>query len=62
MVEANLRAERERIGEAILDLVTTGGYQAATVEAVIERAGVERQAFDALFKERRTVSFSSTRR
>jgi AcrR family transcriptional regulator len=38
-------AERERIREAMLDLVTSQGYSATTVKQVLERAGVSRAAF-----------------
>jgi AcrR family transcriptional regulator len=40
---------RERIREALLDLVLAHGTEATTVEMVIERAGVERVEFDRLF-------------
>ncbi|HEX5712532.1 MAG TPA: TetR/AcrR family transcriptional regulator [Solirubrobacterales bacterium] len=42
-------AERARIREATLDLVAEGGYEAATVEAVVARAGVSRAQFDQRF-------------
>jgi AcrR family transcriptional regulator len=40
---------RERIREALLDLVYAQGTEATSVEMVIERAGIERAEFEALF-------------
>ncbi len=40
---------RERIAAAIVDLVLERGYEATTVEALIERAGVRRADFDRHF-------------
>jgi AcrR family transcriptional regulator len=40
---------RERIMEATLELVSSEGYEAATVEEVIKRAAVSREDFDRLF-------------
>jgi AcrR family transcriptional regulator len=44
-----LPGERERISEAMIDLVLEHGYEATTIEMVLERAGVGRGAFDRLF-------------
>lgn len=41
---------RERIGEAMLDLVTSCGYGATTIDSVLDRAGVDRAEFDRLFE------------
>jgi AcrR family transcriptional regulator len=41
--------ERERIREAMLDLVSSRGYQETGVEDVIAAAGVEREEFDRLY-------------
>jgi AcrR family transcriptional regulator len=45
------RAEspRERVLEAMVRVVASEGYEAATVGAVVERAGVGRAEFDAMF-------------
>lgn len=39
----------EQIGEAMIDLVTSRGYQQVTIAEVLERADVDRRTFDALF-------------
>lgn len=39
----------ERVRRAVVDLVVERGYAATTVEAIIERAGVERAAFERRF-------------
>jgi AcrR family transcriptional regulator len=44
-----LAAERERIREAMLDLVTGQGYATTNVEQVLERAAVSRADFKRLF-------------
>jgi AcrR family transcriptional regulator len=41
--------EVERITSALIKLVAEGGYRTITVEQVVERAGVERDAFDRHF-------------
>ena len=41
--------ERDRIAEAIVHLVGTRGYEATTVEAVLERAEARREDFDRHF-------------
>lgn len=47
---AELAAERERIREAMLDLVTSQGYAKTTVQQVLERAEVSRADFTRLFE------------
>jgi AcrR family transcriptional regulator len=42
---------RERIREAMIDLVLANGYGTSTVEMVIERAGVDRADFDRCFSD-----------
>lgn len=46
---ADAGSARARIREATLDVVLKSGYEAMTVEMVIDRAGVERADFDAMF-------------
>lgn len=41
--------KRERILDAMLQLATTHGFAAASIEAILERAGVERADFDRCF-------------
>ncbi len=43
---------RARIHKATVDIVYEGGYETLTVEAVVERAGIERTDFDRLFAGR----------
>jgi AcrR family transcriptional regulator len=43
---------RERIREALLDLVAAQGTEAVTVELVVERAGVSRAEFDRQFADK----------
>jgi AcrR family transcriptional regulator len=43
---------RERVLEAMVRVVADEGYAAATIGAVIERAGVSREEFDAMFASR----------
>jgi AcrR family transcriptional regulator len=45
-------AARERLCEAMLELVSSQGYDATTVEEVVERAGVSRREFDSLFSSK----------
>jgi AcrR family transcriptional regulator len=47
--DAELAAERRRIGEAMLELVAERGYAATTVREVLERAGVSRADFKRLY-------------
>jgi AcrR family transcriptional regulator len=42
---------RDRIAAAVLDLVTAGGPEAASVEAVVERAGVTREQYHLHFAD-----------
>jgi AcrR family transcriptional regulator len=46
-------AERERIAEAMLELIAERGYSATTVNQVLERAGVGRAAFKRHFTAKR---------
>jgi AcrR family transcriptional regulator len=46
---AGLDAERERILDAMLGLVIARGYDATGIEAIVERAGVDRGDFDRRF-------------
>ncbi len=41
--------EWERICQAMIDVVIERGYEQTTIDAVVERAGVERAAFDSRF-------------
>lgn len=50
-VGADPGSERERIREAAIDVVLERGNEGTTVEAVIERAGVDRAAFDCHFED-----------
>ncbi len=47
--EAPWRGPRQRIGEAMVELVLQRGYEETTVEAVIERAGVDPADFERHF-------------
>ncbi|HXS47910.1 MAG TPA: helix-turn-helix domain-containing protein, partial [Solirubrobacterales bacterium] len=49
---SELALERERIREAMLDLVTEQGYAATSVGQVLERAGVGRAKFNRLFSSK----------
>ena len=42
-------SDRDRILEAMADCCAEEGYRATTVDSVLERAGVERESFEALF-------------
>jgi len=42
-------SDRDRILQAMADCCVDRGYEATTVETVLERAGVERDRFDSLF-------------
>lgn len=44
-----MEAHRDRLAAAMLDLVVERGYEGATVDAVVERAGLDRAAFAAHF-------------
>ena len=46
---SSLSLEGERVADAIIDLVIANGYEATTVEAVINRAGVRRVDFERSF-------------
>jgi AcrR family transcriptional regulator len=50
MAEPDLK--RERIWEAMIDLVLEHGYEKTSVEMVCERAGVERQEFESRFADK----------
>ena len=43
---------RERVREAMLDLISEIGYEATTVELVIDRAGIESTDFDRMFADK----------
>jgi AcrR family transcriptional regulator len=45
------RTERERIREAMVDLIAAQGYQATTIEQVLRRASVNLAAFERLFDD-----------
>lgn len=49
---APLSAARERIAAAAIDLAAEHGYEATTVEMVVERAGVTRAEFDRRFSSK----------
>ena len=44
-----MRSQRERLLEAMLRVAAAKGYEATTVEDVIEIAGVSRESFDEMF-------------
>jgi AcrR family transcriptional regulator len=44
-----VRSERERVLEAMVRVAAAKGYEATTVDDVVEFAGVSREAFDAMF-------------
>jgi AcrR family transcriptional regulator len=46
------RGERERIADAVVEVVGTRGYQATTVEMILERAGVSSEQFDSLYVDK----------
>lgn len=45
-----VRSERERVLEAMVKVAAAKGYEATTVEDVVEFAGVSRAAFDEMFE------------
>lgn len=47
---------RERLHEAILDLVSSQGYRETAVEEVLEAAGVERAEFDQLYPSKEALA------
>jgi AcrR family transcriptional regulator len=47
--EPSVGAEVERITSALIELVAEGGYRVVTVEQVVARAGIDRDAFDRHF-------------
>jgi hypothetical protein len=53
-------SEWPEIRNAVLALVFEGGYEAATVEAMTERAGISRARFEELFATGPTASGRST--
>jgi AcrR family transcriptional regulator len=50
-LQASPRPELERLCVALLDEVVARGYENATVEGVIDRAGLDRAAFDRHFSD-----------
>ncbi len=47
-----VRSQRERLLEAMLRVAAAKGYEATTVEDVIEVAGVSRESFDRMFADK----------
>jgi AcrR family transcriptional regulator len=47
-----VRSQRERLLEAMLRVAAAKGYEATTVDDVIEVAGVSRQSFDEMFEDK----------
>ena len=44
--------ERERIVEALIDIAAERGYAETTVEMILDRAGLDRPAFDRHFRSK----------
>ena len=42
--------ERERIVEALIEIAAERGYAETTIELIVERAGLDRPAFDRHFR------------
>jgi len=53
------RSERERLLEAMVRVAAAKGYEATTVDDVIEAAAVSREAFDAMFPSREACFLES---
>ena len=47
-----VRSERERVLEAMVKVAAAKGYEATTVDDVVEFAGVSREAFDEMFESK----------
>jgi AcrR family transcriptional regulator len=47
-----IRSERERVREAMVKVAAAKGYEATTIEDVVEFAGVSRGAFDEMFESK----------
>jgi AcrR family transcriptional regulator len=54
-----VRSERERLLEAMVRVAAAKGYEATTVDDVIEAAAVSRQNFDDLFADKETCFLES---
>ena len=53
---------RERVWEAMLDLVTAGGYQATGLETILERADISHEEFCRRFKDKEDCALQLTDR
>jgi len=55
-------AERERVWEAMLDLVTAGGYQVTSLDTILERAEVSHEDFYRHFTDKEDCALQLTDR
>src|SRR4051794_18002624 len=58
MVDRRVQKTRKLLQEALIELISTEGYEAVTVQAILDRANVGRSTFYAHFQDKEQLLHS----